>query len=177
MSLSRQIRTRPERALSWLCVLLMLVLTIRYWIWAPSLIMGTSMWPTLKGGDFVGINKLAYAFRGPDRGDLVAVWTGQQLWVKRVVGLPGEEIGIRRGVLNVNGVPLAEPYVQRGNVWQNVAPGRIEPDCFVLAGDNRVESEIGVVSRQRIIGQIVTLSRQDRWKPSGMSVRRQNAPG
>jgi signal peptidase I len=147
--------SRPQRVLRWLWPLLGLALVVRHWIWAPTLIQGASMVPTLRGGQLAGINKLAYAFRRPARGDLVAVWTGKELMVKRVVGLPGEELCVDKGVLYVNGAPLPEPYVKLRNFWQNIAAGRIEADCFVVAGDNRAGSVIAVVSSKRIEGQIV----------------------
>jgi signal peptidase I len=49
------------------------------------------MLPTLKAGQIVGLNKLAYLHRRPGRGDIVAFWTGKELFVKRVIALPGEE--------------------------------------------------------------------------------------
>jgi signal peptidase I len=147
--------SRPLRVLRWLWPLLGLALVVRHWIWVPTLIQGASMVPTLRGGQLAGINKLAYAFRRPARGDIVAVWTGKELMIKRVVGLPGEELCVDNGVLCVNGAPLPEPYVKLCNAWQDIAAGRIEADCFVVAGDNREESVIAVVSRKRIEGRVV----------------------
>jgi signal peptidase I len=147
--------SRPQRVLRWLWPLLGLALVVRHWIWVPLLIQGTSMVPTLRGGQLAGINELAYAFRRPARGDIVAVWTGKELMIKRVVGLPGEELCVDKGVLCVNGAPLPEPYVKFCDFRQNIAAGRIEADCFVVAGDNRAESVIAVVSSKRIKGRIV----------------------
>jgi signal peptidase I len=158
MFLPLPLRSHPQGALSWLCLVLVLVLAVRHWFWMPALIEGASMLPTLKSGQLAGINKLAYLRRPPARGDLVAVWTGKQLLSKRVVGLPGEEISIQQGVLYVNGVPLCEPYVQFFDARQNAAPGRIETNCFVVASDNRPGGIIAVVSRRRIVGRIVTYS-------------------
>jgi hypothetical protein len=60
------------------------------------------MWP---------VNKLAYFRHAPRRGDIVAVWTGKELMIKRVIGL-GEEISADNGLFSINGRTLHEPYVQ-----------------------------------------------------------------
>jgi signal peptidase I len=135
----------------------------------PTLIEGASMVPTLKEGQLAVINKLAYKFRQPARGDLVAVWTGKQLLAKRVVALPGEEISIRVGVVWVNGAPLSEPYVEYQDDQQNVAPGIIETNCYVVASDNRPGGLTAVVSRRRIVGQIVTFARCRPDQPGAQS--------
>jgi signal peptidase I len=118
------------------------------------------MWPTLMDGQLACINKLAYFFRPPARGELVAVWTGKEFLVKRVIALPGEEVGMVRGVFYINGVPLPEPYVQQRENAKDLAPGRIEGNCFVVASDNRPVGVCAVVSRQRIVGRVVTFLRQ-----------------
>jgi signal peptidase I len=154
----RAFQWRSKRAFVWLGLVLALALGVRHWIWVPTLVQGASMWPSLKPGQLAGINKLAYASRLPTRGDIVAVWTGKEVLIKRVVGLPGEMIGMRRGVFCVNGVPLPEPYVQCQDEGQDIAAGRIEPNCVVVASDNRPGGVIAVVGKQRIVGQIVTFS-------------------
>src|ERR1051325_2047039 len=86
-------------------VLLALALTwlIRKWVWMPVLIVGNSMEPALRHHQLAGVNKLAYLFRPPRRGDVVAAWTGQDLVIKRIEGLPDEEISHHDGVFYVNG--------------------------------------------------------------------------
>ena len=54
------------------------------------LIAGNSMQPTLHPGSIAGVNKLAYRFGPPRRGDVVAIRAGRELIVKRILGLPGE---------------------------------------------------------------------------------------
>ncbi len=112
------------------------------------------MQPTLRGGHLAGINKLAYRRRPPRRGDIVAIRTGRGLIVKRILGLPGEEIAMRDGVVYVNGQALAEPYVRFPGTG-TTAPGRLGPNRCVVAGDCRLTSIIAVVSRDRIVGSLV----------------------
>jgi signal peptidase I len=132
----------------------------------PTLIEGRSMLPTLAEGQVGGINRLAYRWREPKRGDLVAIWTGTEFMAKRVVGLPGERLAVRNGVLWVNGAPLAEPYVEFSDRWRQVREGTIEPGCMLVAGDNRSTSVIAVVGRDRIVGRLVTLG--SLWRRAGL---------
>jgi len=127
---------------------------VREWVWMPVLITGQSMLPTLRDGQLAGVNKLAYLFRPPRRGDIVEVWTGKDVIIKRVVGLPGEEVAVREGRLYVNGSPLPEPYVSKRIWWWNVAAGKLDFNRFLVVGDNREQTATAVVSRGRIVGRL-----------------------
>jgi len=133
-----------------------LVLVLSQWVWAPVLVAGNSMRPTLCPGSIMGLNKLAYRFGRPRRGDIVAICTGRELIVKRILGLPGEEVRADGGVFYINGRPLAEPYVLFKDS-DNIAPGRLGTNRFVVAGDNRQGTLIGVVSLDRIVGRLTAL--------------------
>lgn len=140
--------------LRWLLLALGLVLAVRQCVWMPALIVGVSMQPTLTGGQLVGVNKLAYRFDIPRRGEIVAVWNGRGYMIKRIVGLPGETIAMEGGVFSVNGAPLTEPYVQFPSD-SIIAPGQLGPHQYVVAGDNRSSTVIAVVHRDRIVGRVV----------------------
>jgi signal peptidase I len=142
------------RSLHWLLLVLGLALAIRQWVWMPTLVTGQSMKPTLRHCQLACVNKLCYHFRPPRRGDIVLVNTGRERHIKRVVGLPGEEVTLRAGVFYLDGRPLAEPYVRYpgGNT---IAAGRLGADRFLVVGDNRPESIIAVVRRERIVGRLV----------------------
>ena len=140
--------------LRWLLLALGLVLAVRQWVWTPLLITGESMEPTLRGGQLVALNKLAYRLETPRRGEIVGVWTGRQLIVKRILGLPGEMIAMHDGKVYVNGAPLTEPYIQVQDV-NTIAPGQLGPYHFLVAGDNRPVTIIAVVNRDRIVGRVL----------------------
>jgi signal peptidase I len=146
-------RWRPDTALRWLLLVLLLTMAVRHWAWSPMLVQGDSMCPTLHSGQLKGINKLAYHFAEPRRGDIVAVWTDHDLMVKRIIGLPGEQIECREGVFYLNGQPFAEPYVKL-TCLTCIRGGKLGPDCFVVAGDNRSQTVLAVVRRNRIIGRV-----------------------
>ena len=140
--------------LRWLLLALGLALAVRQWVWMPMLISGESMQPTLRGGQLVGINKLAYLFHSPRRRQIVDFWTGSEFMVKRILGLPGEQIALHGGIVYINGAPLMETYVQFKDD-STIAAGRLGPDQFLVAGDNRSNSIIAVVNRSRIIGRVL----------------------
>ena len=118
---------------------------------------GPSMHPTIEQGDFLFINRLAYAFREPQRGDIVAVRVagGSVVYVKRLLGLPGDRIAFVDGVLWRNGEPVDEPYASRRDDWQLEQVTLGSNDYFVV-GDNRrmpmAQHEFGTATRDRLIG-------------------------
>jgi signal peptidase I len=135
-------------------VFLAIGLLVRADIWAPVLIAGNSMSPSLHAGQIAGLNKLSYRLRPPHRGDVVAVWTGKALIVKRIIGLPGEEIYARDGTFFINGQALQEPYIRFQDHW-SIGPGRIPAGQFVVVGDNRPQTLLAIVARERIVGRLM----------------------
>lgn len=142
-----------EPILRLLLCLLMAVLAFRQWVWSPVAITGPSMLPTWSNGQIAGMNKAAYLFATPRRGDIVFVWTDNELLVKRIVGLPGEEISACDGIFYIKGTPLHESYVRLTGSW-SIAAGKLGPELFVVAGDNRSQTLISVVRRDRIVGRL-----------------------
>lgn len=122
-------------------------------------IEGYSMEPNLHHGQFLIINKLVYYLHPPERGDVVVFHSPQNPrkdFIKRVVGLPGEELEIREGQVFVNGVRLEETYITRDSnrFWGPEVVGEFE--YFVL-GDNRTNSSDsrswGMLDGDAIIGK------------------------
>jgi signal peptidase I len=125
--------------------------------WIPS----ASMVPTLKYGDRVLVNKFIYRFTEPQRGDIIvfkSVEGDDQDLIKRVVGVPGDEIAVRGGKLFVNGVPQKEPYVNKKYPDRSFyAPTTVPKDHVFAMGDNRANSQdsrvFGPVPEQNIEGE------------------------
>jgi signal peptidase I len=125
--------------------------------WIPS----ASMVPTLKYGDRVLVNKFIYRFTEPERGDVIVFKSvegdGQDL-IKRVVGVPGDEIAVRGGKLFVNGEPQKEPYVNKKYPDRSFyAPTTVPKDHVFAMGDNRANSQdsriFGPVPEENIEGE------------------------
>ena len=145
--------TRAKAALRWLLLVLVLAWLLRRWVWMPTIILGDSMLPTLHQGHLAAVSKLAYWRRPPQRGDLVVIRTEKELIVKRIIALPGEEAAVTNGCVYLAGRQLPEPYVVFSEP-SNIAPGRIPPDRFLVAGDNRRGGEFLLVMAHRIVGRL-----------------------
>ncbi len=119
-----------------------------------------SMLPTLQPGEFVLVNKMAYEMGDFSRGDIVVFhYSPEEDYIKRVIGLPGDEVQVGNGQVMVNGQLLDEPYIsappQYTGTW-NVPEGRL----FVL-GDNRNQSSDshrwGFIEEDSVIGKALVV--------------------
>jgi signal peptidase I len=131
----------------WLTILVAFALVfgfVRPFVLEAFRIPSESMVPTLEVGDRVLANKFIYRFTEPERGGIVVfkdVEGGEVDLIKRVVGVPGDEIEVRSGTLLVNGEPQNEPYLNREIPDDSFfGPSRLsEGEVFVM-GDNRANS-------------------------------------
>jgi signal peptidase I len=161
----------PEKKRSFLAELPGLLLTalaiaviIKTFLIQPFWIPSESMLPTIEVNDRVMVNKLAYKWGEPQRGDVVVFrdpreteveesvpeavirsvleavgvrTRGRDDLIKRVIGLPGDSIEIRANHIVINGVPLEEPYLEDGVEMPDEGPFPVaEGEVFVM-GDNR----------------------------------------
>ncbi len=120
---------------------------IRAFAFERIVIASGSMEPTLPVGTQVMVNKLAYLFHPPQRGDIVTFPSpvAKKDLVKRIIAVAGENVRIVRKDVLINGKPLVEPYVKHTRpmellVGDNVDMGQVPPGHVVLMGDNRDES-------------------------------------
>jgi signal peptidase I len=126
----------------------------------PVRLQGISMLPTYEDGELNFANRLAYYFKSPARGDVVAIrMAGESVvYVKRIIGLPREEVRIVQGTVLINGRPLAEPTVRYRIPW-NLAPTTLRAGEYFLVGDNRsmdmVNHDFGRALREKIVGKLL----------------------
>ncbi|MCX7866747.1 MAG: signal peptidase I, partial [Limisphaera sp.] len=125
-----------------------------------AVVQGESMLPTLAPDDLLVIDTRAYVRSAPQRGDLVIARWGDELLVKRIVGLPGEMVELRAGRVWINDRPLQETHpLLEGNL--RLGKGRLRPNHYALLGDNRTVSDLlplhAVVPRERILGKVVAV--------------------
>ena len=151
---------------TWTLVRIALLVTSVFLVFKYVLLMrkieSTSMLPTFREGTIHWIYRLAYrGSTSPGRGDVVAIRTSGEtvMYIKRVVGLPGETLEIRRGEVIVDGKPLEEPHVRPGRKPWNRKPYRLKSDQYFVIGDNRSmdqeQHEFGAIERSRIVGKVI----------------------
>lgn len=136
------------------------------YILLPIRVTGISMMPAYRDHSVNLINRLAYIRRDPQRGDVVGIRltpggtgsTPSVMYLKRIVGLPGETISFSGGRVMINGEPLEEPYEKGACDW-NCAPVSLGPAEYFVVGDNRSMSQLdhvfGKAERSRIVGRVV----------------------
>lgn len=123
-----------------------------------------SMEATLNNGDNVLIDKLSYRFKDPKRFDIIVFRQGgsKEELVKRIIGLPHEEVQIADGIIYIDGEAIRdieglEPPIDAGIASNTI---KLENGEYFVIGDNRSNSidsrstEIGLVTSTRIIGKV-----------------------
>ncbi|MBV8644333.1 MAG: signal peptidase I [Candidatus Eremiobacteraeota bacterium] len=141
--------------------LVVLVLIALAFFMRTSPVQGLSMEPRVQSGELVLINTLAYRFGAIGRGDVVAFrhdGPTTETYIKRIVGLPGERVAVRDGVVSIDGRELAEPYV-RFRDRRSAPPVVVPPHAYYVLGDNRADSDDsrnwGVLNESDVIGKAV----------------------
>jgi signal peptidase I len=130
------------------------------WILLPIRTQGSSMLPTYGPGELNLVNLMAYRSTAPSRGDVVAIRMAgpHVVYVKRVIGLPGERVAVAQGLVQINGATLNEPYVKNRRPW-DVPEVTLGPQEYFVIGDNRGmaagEHDFGRVEIDRVLGRIL----------------------
>lgn len=140
-----------------------LALVIIVFLYQPVKVEGTSMAPLLSDQERIFINKFVYRFEPIRRDDVVVFWyplDRSKSFIKRVIGLPGETVEIRQGVLYVNGRAVPEPYVPaQYEDFSDFGPVRVPMDSYFVMGDHRISSNdsrvFGPVAARYIYGRAV----------------------
>ncbi len=139
---------------------------IRTFVFQPFVVEGSSMESNFHNGEYLFIEKVSYKLKSPERGDVVVFRYPRDVrynYIKRVVGLPGEQVEIKDGVVSIDGKVLKEDYVATGAKTYvdgkpelNYSITLTDHQYFVL-GDNRAHSsdsrEWGPLDRRFIIGR------------------------
>jgi signal peptidase I len=132
---------------------------------AHFVVDGSSMEPTLQSGDRVFVNKLSYRLHDPNRGDVVVLHqrsgASERDLIKRVIGLPGEEIEMQSCQVLVDGAALTEPYLApetvNGDCGGDFEPVLVPDDTVFVMGDNRGGSQdsrqLGPISYDDLVGR------------------------
>ena len=138
------------------------ILLIVIYVISMQQIVGPSMQPTLSEGNVVLLNKAFYNFFDVKRNDIISFeYDGTKYLVKRVIGLPGETVEYKDGVLLINGKKVEDEYAKITEDFSlvDIDESVIPKDHYFVLGDNRVNSldgrKIGLISKEKIIGKAI----------------------
>ena len=149
---------RNARRLGWLFSILVTiaVLCLVFFICLlPLRIVDDSMSPALNSGEMVLCDRLGKYIRMPERGDIVLFSTDDGIFIKRIIGMPGETVELVGGHVFINSVPLDESSYPVNYVG-DMAPVEVPAGCVFVLGDNREEmydsrlSSVGCIPFERI---------------------------
>ena len=151
----------------------LLAFIVRMFFFAPIVVDGPSMMPTLEDGDHMIVNKFSYFIGEPERFDIVVFHaTAKKDYIKRVIGLPGEHVAIVDDSLYINGKQIDEPFLDEKKRLLNNnqvytfdfrledIPGgyaTIPEDHVLVLGDNRANSRdsrsLGLIHYDQLVGK------------------------
>lgn len=123
-------------------------------------VIGDSMQPNFFTGEHIIVNRFAYYYGSPARGDVIVMIDPRDVtlnFIKRMIGLPGETVQIKEGRVYINGALLDEPYIR--DFCRNNCDGNwtLKDNEYFVLGDNRPVSydshAFGPVPRNLIVGQ------------------------
>ena len=134
-------------------------------VYANAEVPTGSMIPIVQPGDRLIVNRLAYLFEEPQRGDIVMfIYPDNEKdnYLKRIIGLPGEKVEIREGLVYINDSkkPLSEPYLNDPPNG-DFGPYNVPEGCYFMLGDNRDISQDArywknkYVKKEKIVGKVL----------------------
>ncbi len=148
--------------LSWVAVFAAAILVaalVQFFVLKPLRVDGQSMSQTLIHNEFILVSKADYWRLEPQRLDVVICRypDREDTYVKRVVGIPGDTVEVKKDVVLVNGRALTEDYITYPADY-NFGPIILKADEYFVLGDNRIHSTdshiIGPIKRDAILGRV-----------------------
>lgn len=151
-------------------ILLLVLLFLKTFVVEARWIPSNTMIPTLQKNDRLIVDKLSHHFNKPQRGDIVLFSptdeikrknpTLKDVFIKQVIGLPGEKVEVKGGRVYINDQPLREDYIKAAPQYK-YGPVTVPPNSYFLLGDNRNNSYdshfFGFVPKHNIIGEATTI--------------------
>ncbi len=146
---------------------LAIILPVRYFLIQPFIVRGASMQPNFYNNEYLIIDELTFRFRNPERGEIIVFRPpnhAKEYYIKRVIGLPGETIELRNGVITIFNTDNPNGFVLKESYLFEVTEGRdravIGLDEYYVMGDNRDASV-----DSRVFGPISQDSKSKNYGP------------
>ena len=146
-------------------IALVIAVVLYLFIMTPHEVLGNSMYPTYKNGEYLMANKLTYRFGEPRRGDVIIFkYSDTQDFIKRIIGIPGDNIMVKDGKVYVNGTQLDQTtyleetvYTSGGDYLTEGETITIGESQYFVLGDNRPHSSdsrtFGPIKENQIKGK------------------------
>jgi len=155
-----------KEIISWIKLIVtafIIAFILKTFIFQIAYVKGPSMEPTLYEGQILIVSKLNYRLGSPKRGDIVVLNDNLEHkdLIKRVIGLPGENVDIKDGFVYINGELLEEDYISVPTYENGFEASDVPENKYFVLGDNRPESRdsrsssLGFVERENIMGKAV----------------------
>jgi signal peptidase I len=163
-----QIERRNRERRSWIISIasaVAIALVLRFFVFEFVRIDGPSMEPTLHDNEYVFMEKAAYWFSAPQRGDVIICHfpNSRDTYVKRVIGVGGDTLSIQSGVLYINGEASSDYF--SGTINHDMAETAVPDGCVFVMGDNRNHSTdsrvVGTLKRDMVLGRAIWII----WPP------------
>lgn len=149
---------------------LAIILPVRYFLIQPFYVKGASMEPNFHDHEYLIIDEISYRFHAPIRGQVIVFrypLNPQEYFIKRIIGLPGEQIQFKDGQVIIynqahpEGFTLDESYLPKGLMTDDKSDVKITvgPDEYFVLGDNRNASKdsrsFGAVNKSFVTGKVL----------------------
>ena len=140
-------------------IIVIVVVLFRTFIATPVRVDGSSMDPTLKNGQILILKKYDKSYK---RFDIVVIKTPSDKIIKRIIGLPGDNIEYKNNILYINGIKHAETFKHEFTDDFKLEDidryKKIPKDKYLVLGDNRTDSYdsrmMGLISEDKIVGSV-----------------------
>ncbi|MCL6631134.1 MAG: signal peptidase I [Alicyclobacillus herbarius] len=137
---------------------------IQKWIFGVAMVPSESMYPTINNPCYVLVDHLATEFHAPYEGEVVLFhWPDDpsKIFVKRIIGMPGDTIVVHDGHVYRNGKELYEPYVAPGGTKGDYGPYKVPAGEYFMMGDNRNVSDDSRFWQHRYVARSAIIGRAD----------------
>lgn len=159
-------RNNRDEIMSWVKMIIsafIIAFILRTFVFQMALVNQISMEPTLHEGQMLIISKINYLVGEPQRGEIIVLKDNveNKLLIKRVIGLPGENIDLRNGKVFINDKELSPDYTKAPTYPYTQESWKIPQGEYFVLGDNREHSRdsraenVGLIDRKNIVGRAV----------------------
>jgi len=159
-------KNTKDEILSWVKMIIsafLIAIVLRTFVFQMALVNQISMEPTLHEGQMLVISKIGYFVGDPHRGDIIVLKDNveNKLLIKRVIGLPGEDVYVQNGKVYIDNKELEPDYTNFPTYANERESWELSEGEYFVLGDNRERSRdsrsenVGLVKRSNIVGKAV----------------------